>query len=272
PLMAPALFLMGIGPLARWRRAVVIDLALRLRWAAGVSVATALLAPIVLGHWTPMIGFGLLLAAWIASTAALNLVTRLREHAAATLSQRLRAQPGSYWGMLLAHLGVAVFIVGVTVVGGFAVEKDVRMSPGDTVSIEGYAFKLEGLSERRGPNYLAVRATLSVTDGGRAIGELTPERRVYTVSRSPMTETAIDRGLTRDLYVALGEPVGAGAWGMRVYYKPFVGWIWGGCVLMALGGLLAVLDRRYRALRSRETMSAPTPVPMRPALALKVTR
>ena len=271
PLMAPALFLMGVGPMARWRRAGLLDLALRLRWAAGVSLASALLAPVVLGHWTPMIGFGLLLAVWIASTAVLNLVTRLREHPAPSWPERLRAQPGSYWGMLLAHFGVAVFIVGVTVVGGFAVEKDVRMSPGDTVAIEGYVFRLEGISERRGPNYVAVRATLSVSEKGRAIGELAPERRVYTVSRAPMTETAIDRSPTRDLYVALGEPVGAGAWGMRVYYKPFVGWIWGGCLLMSLGGVLAVLDRRYRALRrpADAPHPLPSPMPTRPALALK---
>ncbi|MES1161652.1 MAG: cytochrome c-type biogenesis CcmF C-terminal domain-containing protein, partial [Rhizobacter sp.] len=270
PLMVPALFLMGIGPLARWRQASAIDLALRLRWAAGVSLAAALLGPVLLGpvsreKWTPMIGFGLLLAAWIASTAALNLVTRLREHAAPAWSQRLRAQPGSYYGMLLAHAGVAVFIVGVTVVGGFAVGKDVRMAPGDTVAIDRYVFRLESLSERRGPNYLAVRARLSVIADGRPIGELNPERRVYTVSRAPMTETAIDRGFTRDLYVALGDSVGGDAWGMRVYYKPFVGWIWGGCVLMALGGVLAVMDRRYRALR--RPVSAPATAGL-PALVI----
>lgn len=276
PLMAPALFLMGIGPLTRWRKAGAIDLALRLRWAAGVSVAAALLAPALLGHWTPLIGFGLLLATWIASTVVLNLVTRLREHPAPAWSQRLRAQPGSYYGMLLAHFGMAVFIVGVTVVGGFAVEKDVRMAPGDTVAIGSYVFKLEGLAERRGPNYAAVRATLSVTDDGRPIGELNPERRVYTVSRSPMTETAIDRGFTRDLYVALGDSVGTNAWGMRVYYKPFVGWIWGGCLLMALGGMLAVMDRRYRAARRTANEPAAMPangaLPARPALAMKALR
>ena len=261
PLMAPALFLMGVGPMARWRKAGAIDLAKRLRWAAAVSLAAALLAPLLLGHWTPMIGFGLLLAAWVASTAALNLFTRLRDHPATGLAQRLRAQPGSYYGMLLAHFGVAVFIVGVTIVGGYAVEKDVRMEPGDTVEVGGYVFRLERMSERSGPNYTAVRATLSVTDNGRALTELNPERRVYTVTRTPLTETAIDRGFTRDLYVALGEPVSATAWGMRVYYKPMVGWIWGGCLLMALGGLLAVLDRRYRAARKTVAERTPSAVP-----------
>jgi cytochrome c-type biogenesis protein CcmF len=257
PLMAPALFLMGVGPMTRWRKAGAIDLAKRLRWAAAVSLAAALLAPLLLGHWTPMIGFGLLLAAWIASTAVLNLYTRLRDHPAPGWAQRLRAQPGSYYGMLLAHFGVAVFVVGVTIVGGYAVEKDVRMEPGDTVEVGGYVFRLERMSERSGPNYTAIRATLSVTDNGRPLTELNPERRVYNVTRTPLTETAIDRGFTRDLYVALGEPISATAWGMRVYYKPMVGWIWGGCLLMALGGLLAVLDRRYRAARKTATERTP---------------
>jgi cytochrome c-type biogenesis protein CcmF len=261
PLMAPALFLMGVGPMTRWRAAGVIELAVKLRWAAGTSLAAALLAPLLLGHWTPMIGFGLLLAAWIASTAVLNLVTRLREHPAPAWSQRLKAQPGSYYGMLIAHFGMAVFIVGVTIVSGFAIEKDVRMEPGDTVTLGDYVFKLNGIEERRGPNYNAVRATLGVTDGGRALADLTPERRIYTVSRSPLTETAIDRGFTRDLYVALGDPVSATAWGMRVYYKPFVGWIWGGCLLMALGGALAVLDRRYRSARKAAADATPAQAP-----------
>jgi cytochrome c-type biogenesis protein CcmF len=147
------------------------------------------------------------------------------------------------------------------------------MAPGDTVTIDRYVFTLDGLSEHRGPNYLAVRATLTVTDGGRPIGTLSPERRVYTVSRSPMTETAIDRGFTRDLYVALGDAVGPNAWGMRVYYKPFVGWIWGGCLLMALGGGLAVMDRRYRAVRRTAdqpaSVTAAHALPTRPALAMK---
>jgi cytochrome c-type biogenesis protein CcmF len=277
PLMAPALFLMGVGPMARWRQASAIDLARRLRWAAGVSLAAALIAPLMLGHWTPMIGFGLLLATWIASSTALNLFTRLRDHPAPAWSQRLRAQPGSYYGMLLAHFGMAVFVAGVTVVSGYAVEKDVRMEPGETVTLGAYVFRLDGIGERRGPNYTAVRATLSVTDNGRPLGTLNPERRVYTVSRSPMTETDIARGFTRDLYVALGEPVSATAWGMRVYYKPLVGWIWGGCVLMALGGVLAVLDRRYRARRQAAALSppgaaAPTGGAPQPALAAKAAR
>jgi cytochrome c-type biogenesis protein CcmF len=258
PLMAPALFLMGVGPMTRWRQAGAMDLARKLRWAFGVSAASAVIAPFVLGHWTPMIGFGLLLAAWVASTAVLNLVTRVREHPAG-VATALAKQPGSYYGMLLAHFGVAVFIVGVTVVSGFNTETDVRMEPGETVTAGGNTFRMDDVRELRGPNYVSAQATITVTRDGKPVATLLPERRVYNVSRSPMTEVAIDRGFTRDLYVALGEPVSGTAWSVRVHHKPFVNWIWLGCLLMASGGLLAVLDRRYRARRSVAPEAAPPP-------------
>ncbi|MEO8856249.1 MAG: heme lyase CcmF/NrfE family subunit [Burkholderiaceae bacterium] len=267
PLMTPALFLMGVGPLARWRQASVIDLARRLRWAFGVSVASAVLAFFALGKWTPMIGLGLALAAWIASATVFNQVERLREHPAPKWSRRFRAQPGSYYGMLLAHFGVAVFIVGVTVVSGFQTESDVRMEVGDTARVAGYEMRLDKMVEVRGPNYVANRATISVTRDGQPVNTLTPERRVYNVSGQPMTEVAIDRGILRDLYVALGDPVSATAWSVRLHHKPFVDWIWSGCLLMAFGGVLAVADRRYRRQRAaaRDTSSAPlTPPAMAP--------
>ncbi len=249
PLMTPALFLMGVGPLARWRQASLPDLAYRLRWAFGVSVASAIVAFFALGKWTPMIGLGLALAAWIASTAVLALVTRLRENRSDNWIRRLAAQPGSFYGMVLAHFGVAVFVVGVTVVSGFQSENDVRMEPGDTANVAGYQVRLDKVEDFRGPNYEASRATLTITQDGKRVATVTPDRRVYNVSRQPMTEVAIDRGLLRDVYIALGDPVSATAWSVRLHHKPFVNWIWIGCVLMALGGFLAVLDRRYRKVR-----------------------
>jgi len=270
PLMAPALFLMAVGPLARWREDRLGGLARTLRWVLGVSAASALLAPLLLGHWTPMIGFGLLLAVWIAASGVLNLALRLRAHAAPTLAARLAALPGSYYGMLLAHLGVAVFIAGVTVVNGFQVERDLRMNPGDVTEIAGMTVRFEGVSDERGPNYTAARGHLRVSRGDQVIAQLTPERRLYTVSRMPMTETAIDRGFTRDVYVSLGEPLGDGAWSVRVYYKPLVAWIWGGCLLMALGGALAVLDRRYRR-RVRASAAAPAATPAAALRGAEVT-
>ncbi|WP_077002274.1 heme lyase CcmF/NrfE family subunit [Variovorax sp. KK3] len=257
PLMAPALFLMGIGPLARWRQAHAGDLARRLRWALGVSAASAVLAPLALGRWTPMIGFGLLLATWIASTCALNLAGKLRGHAPGAWGARLAAQTGSYYGMLCAHFGVAVFVVGVTIVGGYSVERDVRMGPGDTATLGRYVFRFQGVSEQRGPNYIAARATIAVTRGDAPLTTMSPERRLYVATRTPMTETAIHRHFTRDLYVSLGEPVSPLQWSVRIHYKPFVGWIWGGCLLMALGGLAALCDRRRRATRSLPLRTAP---------------
>ena len=256
PLMTPALFLMGVGPMARWRASPLPDLLRRLRWAAVVSVVSAVIAPFVLGTWTPLVGLGLLLSVWIVGAGGVNALERLRMHPGPGVWARVRAQGGSYWGMQLAHVGVAVFVAGVTVVSGFQSERDVRMALGDTTEIAGYRFELERLGQAEGPNYLALVATLSVTQGGERIATLRPQRRTYTVSRMPMTEVAIDRGFTRDLYVALGDPVGTDAFSVRIHYKPLVNWIWGGCLLMAFGGLLAVSDRRYRTRASRQTQTA----------------
>ena len=276
PLMTPALFLMGVGPLARWRQASIGDLARRLRWAVGVSLASAVVAFFSLGKWTPMIGLGLVLAAWVGSTAVLNLVVRLREHPAPSVWKRLAVQPGSYYGMLLAHFGVAVFIVGVTMVSGFQSETDVRMEVGDTASVAGFTFRLDDVTQVRGPNYNASRAVVTATRDGQTVSTLRPERRIYTVRDMPMTEVGINRGFTRDLYVALGDPVSATAWSVRLHHKPFVNLIWIGCLLMASGGLMAVLDRRYRRRTSvvpegarPAAASGPAPRPLRPALAKK---
>jgi len=254
PIMAPAIFLMGIGPLARWKQASLPDLAARLKWAFGVSLATALALPLVLGKWTPLISFGLLLASWIITTAAVNLKGRLGQ-LDGSLRTRVASQPRGYYGMLLAHLGVAVFIIGVTLVKGYEVERDMRMAVGDSVAIAGYTFRFDGAADVTGPNYTASRGTVAVNRDGRQVAVLHPEKRVYTVQQMPMTDAAISRGIFGDLYVSLGEPVADGAWSVRVYYKPFVTWIWAGCLLMALGGFVALTDRRYRDLARRATQS-----------------
>jgi cytochrome c-type biogenesis protein CcmF len=152
--------------------------------------------------------------------------------------------------MHLAHIGVAVFVIGVTLVKGYESEKDVRMAPGDTVAVGGYSVRLLGIKDATGPNYRAVVGELELARDGKVLRLLNPEKRKYFSSEMPMTEAAIDTGLFRDVYVSLGEPVGekdgSGAWSVRVHHKPFVDWIWGGCLLMALGGLVAASDRRYR--------------------------
>ena len=257
-LMAPALFLMGVGPLARWKQASLPELATRLKWAFAVSVVTALLLPLTMGKWTPLASFGLLLALWIVASSLTTLISRLKQTPGTSIGGKLRAQSRSYYGMLLAHVGVAVFVIGVTMVKSYEAEKDVKLAIGDTVELGGYAFRFDALNEVTGPNYRAVRGTMTVTRGGAAVSTMHPEKRVYNVQKNAMTEAAIATGFTRDLYVSLGEPVGGNAWLVRVQVKPFVDWIWGGCVLMALGGLLAVLDKRYRvSARVREETIAP---------------
>jgi cytochrome c-type biogenesis protein CcmF len=252
PLMAPAVFLMGIGPLAKWKQAALPELAVRLRWAFAVALLTAGLLPFTLGKWTPMIAFGLLLSLWLAASGGANLWERLTQLSMAGGAGRwscLKQLPHGYYGMLLAHFGVAVFIAGVTLVRGYETEKDVRMTAGDSTEVGGYRFRLDGLVGVKGPNYDATRGIVAVFRGERRIGTLQPEKRIYHVQQMPMTEAAIDTGFTRDLYVSLGEPLGDGAWVVRVYHKPFVDWIWGGAFLMGLGGILAVSDRRYRLAR-----------------------
>jgi len=251
PIMTPVLLLMGIGPLARWREAKIPDLAHRLRWAVALTVPAALATGWAAGHVSALATLGFVLAWWIVFSLATDLWERLKVGAgvAGSILTRARQLPRAVLGMMLAHLGVAAFAFGVSMVKTYEVERDVKMAPGDTTEIAGHLFTWRGVRELQGPNYAAAQGLVEVTRSGKPVTTLRPEKRVYRVQQNPMTEAAIDTGFTRDLYVSLGEPVDGGAWIVRVYYKPFVDWIWGGCVLMALGGLLAASDRRYRATR-----------------------
>ncbi len=275
PLLTPLVFLMGVGPLARWKEARLPDLARRLRWAAGTAVVATIVAVFVHGG----IGFagalGLLMAFWIVASVASDIVERLRPVGGerVDLLARARLIPRAMVGMFVAHLGVAVFIVGVTLVRTGEVERDVKMAVGDTTEIGDYVFRFAGARDVDGPNYRAAQATIEVTEGGRTVATLHPEKRLYTATQAVMTEAAIDPGLRRDLYLSLGEPIvdetthRPTAWIVRVYYKPFVDWIWGGCGVMALGGLLAASDRRYRSRKSASPAPAPRPVGTREAVA-----
>ena len=256
PLMAPLVFLMGVGPLASWRRAEVLVLWTRLRWAFGASIAIAFAAPFAMGRWSPLVATGLFLAAWVAAATVVTVAQRLSGSPQRTLVAKLRANPSSWYGMLVAHLGIAVFIVGVTLVKAYEVERDVRLDVGQAVEVGGHSFTFKGVTTRPGPNYQSLVGAIEVRRGGTLVDTLEPEKRVYKASGQSMTEAAIRTRFSGDLYVSLGEPVSAdglaGAWGVRIYVKPFVDWIWAGCLLMALGGFLAVADRRYRiAVRER---------------------
>ncbi|TMG79457.1 MAG: heme lyase CcmF/NrfE family subunit [Betaproteobacteria bacterium] len=264
PLMAPALFLMGIGPLARWKKASIPNIAARLRWAFAASLVAALAIPFAMGRWSLLVAFGILLATWVAASGVVQLYEKVRNAAGGTSAwTRLRSTPRATYGMLLAHFGVAVFVAGVTLVKGYESERDVRMEPGDTVELGGYTFRFDGVRDVQGPNYVAAHASIHVSRDGRTVTVLHPEKRIYTVQNMPMTEAAIDPGFTRDLYVSLGDAVGATAWIVRVQHKPFIDWIWGGCLLMALGGAIAASDRRYRvaARRSQEQYAAAPAAP-----------
>lgn len=265
PVLAPALFLMGLAPLAAWRRERLPQLGQRLRWALGVAVVVG--AAVVVGGavTTPAWGslgmaFGVAAAAWVFAATATAWWQRglwLRHSAA-------------FYGMVLAHAGIAVFVLGVTLVKGLEVEQDLRLAVGEQATVGGYVFKLDNvtpLNAVTGPNYRATRALLTVSDANaHPVTTLQPEKRIYLASRMPMTEAAIDSGLWRDLYVSLGERLPDGAWSVRVHIKPFVNWIWAGCLLMAFGGLAAALDRRYRR---KVPHGAARALPSVPSIALR---
>jgi cytochrome c-type biogenesis protein CcmF len=180
---------------------------------------------------------------------------RLRGHNQPLLT-RIKAVPRAWWGMVIAHLGIAIFTLGVTVVKGFESETAVRMLPGDVAHLAGYDFTFVGVDEIQGPNYTASRGQLRVTKNGIERTVLETEKRNYTVTNMPMTEAGISPAIIHDLYASLGEPLSDGAWSIRLYYKPMVEWIWAGCVLMAFGGILALSDRRYRMKKRNKKLSS----------------
>ncbi|MBU3608588.1 heme lyase CcmF/NrfE family subunit [Polynucleobacter nymphae] len=242
PIMAPLLVLMGIGPWANWKSSHLLAVIKRL-WLAGLAAVVAGISiPLMMGEFTWLAGLGFLLAFWVIASGCLQIIRQ------AKVGKPTR----SFIGMQVAHLGIAVFVIGVTMVGAYQEEKDVRMAAGETVSVGGYQIQLQDVNVVPGPNYQAMRGTFLLSKNGNPEATLYPEKRNYFSSSMPMTEAAIDVGLTRDIYVSLGEVLPDRSWAVRVYYKPFVDWIWGGCLLMALGGILSISDKRYRIKLKRQ--------------------
>ncbi|MFG6465314.1 heme lyase CcmF/NrfE family subunit [Roseateles sp. BYS87W] len=238
PLMVPVVLLMGLGPLLSWKQADLGALLKRLRWPLLLAPLATAAHAWVHGLMSPAGLMGLLLAWWVAATVAADLGARWRN-----------GVPRAVLAMHLAHAGVAVFIVGVTMVGSLQTERDVTLAPGRAVDVNGLRVEMLSLRRVEGPNYRAAQAELKLSQGGVEVARLRPEKRVYNSSEMPMTEAGIDSGWWRDLYASLAEPLDGErgrAWIVRISIKPYVNWIWGGCVLMALGGLLAATDRRYR--------------------------
>ena len=264
PIMAVLVFFMGVGPLARWKNDEVPALAKRLRWAAGVTVATAALGAWIGGEMRFGSVVGLLMTFWIVTSVVAELWERVRPAGGvrSNVLHRLGQLPRATVGMMLAHVGVAVFVFGVTMVGTYDIERDVAMSPGDSTTVRGYTFTYMGAQAVRGPNYQAMRGHLEVTRDGETVSDMYPEKRIYRVQRNPMTEAAIDSRIKGDLYVQMGEVIEGDKWLVRIWVKPFVSWIWFGCLLMGLGGIWAVTDRRYRV---RSTSAAPARTPVLPS-------
>ena len=252
PLMAPLALVVGFGVLLRWKADDLKTVSKRLIGVAIACVSIALLAPLAMPFYSWAAALGLALALWTLAVSVYAFKQRLQ-----TVSwARFRQIPAGFYGMTLAHIGIAVFVIGITFTSVYSIERDVRLAPNETVDLFGYVFKFHHVTQSQGVNYQAEQGYLTVSYHDQVVAELAPQKRVYRVQKMPMTEAAIDAGLFRDLFVALGEPLGNdGAWSLRVYYKAFIRWIWLGGVLMAAGGLLAACDRRYRIL-NKKSLSA----------------
>jgi len=253
PLMAVLIPFMGIGPLSRWKK----DTAARWRAELLVPALAALALGIVLplfagGGYNVWVALAIVLAAWIVLGMLRDLYNRVST--ASSIGRGFRRLAPSYWGMFLAHLGFAATVVGVVATTQYTEERDIRMQPGDVQVLADYTFRFEDLARVRGPNYVADEARFTVMMGEKVVASLAPQKRRYLASGSVMTEAAIDAGLFRDLFIAMGEPVGdGGGWAIRLHYKPMIRWIWLGAIFMAVGAFATVADRRYRRQRVTAT-------------------
>jgi cytochrome c-type biogenesis protein CcmF len=250
--MAPLVLVMGLGPITRWKSDSAATLLRRVRWALTAALAAELLTGWLAGRIALVTTGGLTMAYWIVATLLVDLKARLWPAGGriAQIPERARLLPRAMVGMLIAHLGVAAFAFGVSMVKTYQSERDVKMGPGDTTEIAGYAFRMLGVRQIQGPNYIAAEGTIEVTRGGSTLATLHPQKRVYRVQQNPMTEAAVSSNPLRDLYVSMGEQLPGGEWVVRVQYKPFIVWIWGGCLIMMAGGVLAASDRRYGAKKA----------------------
>ena len=234
----PLLILIGIGPFVRWKGDNPARIAKQLRAMLVISLSLGAVIPFMFDGSLPIAtGLGIAAAFWVGLTTLLSFYIRWRS---------TTSLPLSFLGMTLAHLGMACFVIGVTMVMTYNIEKDLRMEPGNGYMLKGYEFVFLGTHQVQGPNYVADEGMIEIRKDGELIAELAPQKRIYKGQSSSMTEASIDVGLFRDLYAAMGEPLGNGAWSLRLYYKPMIRWIWLGSILMTLGGVLAVCDKRYR--------------------------
>jgi len=232
---------MGLGFFLRWKKDEPSRILKKVWIPLAVSLVVAFILPLlIISDFNLKTSFGLFLGSWVALAALMWVVS---------LGRSPFKLPLSAWGSVIAHIGMAMTVIGITLVSIYDTEKDVRLEVGQSYKLAGYEFTFKKIESIKVDNYIANRATLDVTQDGKLVNNMYPEKRDYGRDQMPMTEAGIDAGFTRDLFAALGEPLGNDAWSFRLYHKPFVRWIWLGGVLMGLGGLIAAFDRRYRRMR-----------------------
>lgn len=269
PLMALLALVLGVGPISRWKKTSGRYLSTQLLWVGVISLGLGIALPLMI---TLEFGFGptitIALALWILLSAVRDIKNKVANKK--TLSAGLASLPLSYYGMQLAHLGVAIMIVGAALTSVYSTEKSVLLSPGERMNLGGYAFEFVGAKPITGPNFRGMEATLEVYRGEEFLRELHPERRLYLASGTPSTEMAIDAGFWRDLFVTLGEEKGAAAWSMTIYVKPFVRWVWLGAIFMCLGGVVAAGDKRYRRALEKHAVKKQAAAPSGSAESVEV--
>lgn len=251
-LMVPFAFLLGIGPLIRWKRDNFSKL-LKPMLICGLMalILSAVMVYLLAERFSLMAFIGWVMAFWIILLHVVELHQRAtHRHSFMIGVTKLQR---SHWAMMLGHVGLAVTVIGIAMVQNYSIERDVRLAPGESFEIQQYNFYFKGLRDKDGPNYDGYIADFEITQDGQYVNTLHAEKRFYRTAKSMMTEAAIDRGITRDLYIAMGERLEDGrSWAIRIYYKPFVRWIWAGALLMSLGGALAISDKRYRFRKSSQ--------------------
>jgi len=246
-LIVPFVLFMGIGPLSRWKRQAPSALRNQLLIAFALAVSAALLVNASYSEQSYMAMLGMVMSFWILISTVLEVRQRVVSQTSdESVVSSLKKLTRSHWGMILGHVGFAVSLIGITLVSNYDLERDVRMEPNQSVQIADYNVLFTGVKEIQGPNYISDKGVFDVFKNGELVSHLEPEKRFYTVQRMTMTEAGIHTTLTRDLFIALGEPLDNGAWAVRLYYKPFVVWIWLGALIMSIGGVLSISDKRYR--------------------------
>ncbi|MEZ8205610.1 heme lyase CcmF/NrfE family subunit [Vibrio splendidus] len=245
-LMIPFSFLLGIGPLIRWKRDNLSKLIKPMLVSGIFSLGlSALMVTMLADRFSGTAFAGWVMAFWILFMHGFELHERATHRH--TFMKGLTKLPRSHWAMICGHMGLAVTVIGIAMVQNYSIERDVRLAPGESYQLEEYSFLFTGVRDKDGPNYDGYIADFEITKEGKYINTLHAEKRFYTTAKSMMTEAAIDRGVTRDLYIAMGERLDDNkSWAVRIYYKPFVRWIWAGSLIMSIGGVIAISDRRYR--------------------------